>query len=59
MSEQPKPDFYHAFEPNNCSGQTCAICDEDKEWHEKRDEVVRRREAIMPDYKKALEEWLS
>jgi hypothetical protein len=50
----------HAFEPNQqCSGLTCEICGNNKEWHVERDEVLRRRRAIMPDYDRKLKEWLS
>lgn len=50
----------HAFEPNQqCSGLTCEICDNNKAWHDERDEVLRRRRAFMPDYDKRLKEWLS
>ena len=50
----------HAFEPNQqCSGLTCEICGNNKEWHEDRDTMLRRRRAIMPDYDKRLKDWLS
>ena len=59
MSEG-EAEFDHAFEPNQqCSGLTCEICGESKEWHEKRDEILRRRRALMPDYDRRLREWLS
>lgn len=50
----------HTFEPNKqCSGTTCNICDETKEWHDKRDESLRYRRALMPDYDQRLKDWLS
>jgi len=50
----------HPFEPNKqCSGQTCDVCDETKAWHDKRDESLRQRRALMPDYDRKLAEWLS
>lgn len=50
----------HVFEPNQqCSGLTCEICGNNKEWHDQRDEVLRRRRSLMPDYDRKLKEWLS
>lgn len=49
----------HEFVPNAGCGTTCDRCDETREWHDKRDQIMRRRRALMPDYDQRLKDWLS